>query len=56
MKQVNFKGNLMFSSSHAMDFKTTSRRDDVISLFYFLVYLSEEYKYIFLPDDAQTHE
>ena len=34
-----FRGNLVFASSNQMKFHTTSRRDDVISLFYMLVYL-----------------
>lgn len=34
-----FRGNLVFSSLHQLKFKTTSRRDDMISLFYLLVYL-----------------
>ena len=33
-----FQGNLMFSSVHQMNFKKTSRRDDLISLAYLLIY------------------
>ena len=50
MKNVNFKGNVMFGSLHAMNFNTSSRRDDLISLFYYLVYLSDEYEYCFNLD------
>ena len=32
-----FKGNLMFSSVNQMEFKTTSRRDDMISAFYMMI-------------------
>ena len=32
------KGNIVFASLHQMAFKQTSRRDDLLSLFYLLVY------------------
>ena len=35
----NFRGNLMFASSSSLDFCTTSRRDDLISLCYILIFL-----------------
>jgi len=35
-----FRGNVLFCSPNQMNFESTSRRDDVISLFYFLVYLT----------------
>ena len=34
-----FRGNLLFSSSHALEFFTPSRRDDVISVGYLLTFL-----------------
>ena len=34
-----FRGNLLFSSLNQLKFYSTSRRDDLISLFYFLAYL-----------------
>ena len=34
-----FRGNIVFSSVHQMQFNATSRRDDMISLFYLLIYL-----------------
>jgi len=34
-----FRGNLLFSSKYKMQFDRTSRRDDIISLFYLMVYL-----------------
>jgi len=34
-----FRGNFLFASQNQLDFKLTSRRDDLISLFYLLVYL-----------------
>ena len=37
-----FRGNIMFSSMNQMKFHTTSRRDDIISLFYLLTYLLKE--------------
>ena len=36
-----------------MKFKSPSRRDDLISLFYFLAYLTSE-NYIFKSDDNKT--
>lgn len=39
-----FHGNLVFASVNQMKFNKTSRRDDMISLFYFLVYLLQEGK------------
>ena len=35
----NFRGNMAFASVRQMDFLKTSRKDDLISLFYFLIYL-----------------
>lgn len=34
-----FQGNRIFASSHAMFMKTTSRKDDLISLYYLIVFL-----------------
>ena len=34
-----FRSNLLFASVNQFEFKSTSRRDDLISLCYFLVYL-----------------
>ena len=40
MKELNkFQGNLMNSSVHQMEFKSSSRRDDMIALLYLTVYL-----------------
>jgi len=33
-----FRGNLRFSSLNSLYFKTTSRRDDLISLCYMMIY------------------
>jgi len=38
-KNSVFEGNLIYSSVNAMNLQTTSRRDDLISLCYFLVYI-----------------
>ena len=40
-KDHKFEGNLMFSSPNAMNFTALSRRDDLISLCYILLYLVE---------------
>ena len=34
-----FQGNILFASLNQMEFRQTSRRDDLISLFFLLVYL-----------------
>ena len=34
-----FRGNMVFSSLNQLKFHSTSRRDDLISLFYLIVYL-----------------
>ena len=40
MSKTNvFRGNLMFASQHQLNFQTSSRRDDLISLCYLLVSL-----------------
>ena len=36
---ANFKGNMLFSSKNAFTGQTLSRRDDIISLVYLLVFL-----------------
>jgi hypothetical protein len=37
-----FKGNMLFASYNQMNFGTTSRKDDLISLYYILIYLLHE--------------
>lgn len=34
-----FRGNLMFASPNQINYRTTSRRDDIMSLFYLLLFL-----------------
>ena len=38
-KTKSFKGNLYFSSTDQLECKRTSRRDDLCSLMYLLIYL-----------------
>ena len=38
----NFRGNIIFASPHQLDFKSTSRRDDIISLCYLMVYFNSK--------------
>ena len=38
-KVDEFTGNLIFASERQMRFGATSRRDDIISLFYMLIYM-----------------
>ena len=37
--QDKFEGNLLFSSLNQMEFRKTSKRDDLIQLFYMMTYL-----------------
>ena len=37
-----FQGNLLFSSFDQMNFKKTTRKDDLIQLFYLMTYLINE--------------
>lgn len=39
-----FQGSMLFSSIHQLNFYSTSRRDDLISLFYLLVFLQHHGK------------
>ena len=38
LEALNFKGNLLFSSVDQMEFRVTSRKDDLFSLCYFIFY------------------
>ena len=42
-KVEEFRGSLAFSSANALAFGSTSRADDIVSLSYFLIYLSQGY-------------
>jgi hypothetical protein len=48
--QNQFKGNMLFSSVRQLSFMKTSRRDDLVSLCYLLVYLLNKQKF---PDKLQ---
>lgn len=37
-KKMNFRGNILFASKNAFKSKSQSRRDDIISTFYLLLY------------------
>ena len=37
-----FKGSMLFASQHVFNFYITSRRDDLISLCYILIYLIDD--------------
>ena len=50
-ENVPFKGNIIFSSKNAFSGYTLSRRDDVISLMYLLLYLVDS-KLPWLDNDA----
>lgn len=49
-----FKGNMVFCSTDQHNFKSTSRRDDLISLFYLLVFLMQKGKVPALHVDHQN--
>ena len=42
---AEFKGSLIFSSRHQMEFKSTSRRDDLISLCYTLLIMLNKFNF-----------
>jgi hypothetical protein len=44
----DFKGSLEFASKNAFDFVKTSRRDDLISLCYLLIYCLDNKSHSFL--------
>lgn len=41
-KQADFRGNILFASKNALQYKTQSRRDDCIAIFYLMVYLADK--------------
>ena len=42
IERKNFQGNMMFASIDQMEFKETSRRDDLASLAYMILYLMND--------------
>ena len=44
-----FRGSINFASKYAFDFKRNSRRDDLISLVYNLVFMLDYKKLTYLP-------
>ena len=42
IERKNFRGNMMFASIDQMEFKKTSRRDDLASLAYMILYLMND--------------
>ena len=49
-----FRGNFTFASLNQLKYKTTSRRDDLIQLFYFLVYLLHGNSLFGIETDAKS--
>ena len=49
-----FKGNIIFASLNALNFNQTSRKDDLISLLYYLLSLADE-KFIFQWDSHKSY-
>lgn len=46
IKKEQFNGNILFSSLSQMDLNRTTRRDDMIALFYMSLYLMNDYRYV----------
>lgn len=44
-----FRGNIMFASPNQLNFRTTSRRDDLISLVYLMIYMLNQGELINQP-------
>ena len=55
MREKTFQGNLVFASPHQFNLETHSRRNDMISLAYFLLYLIDG-DLCFLKKDADEDE
>ena len=51
MPYNSFKGNLLFQSKNAFEGKTLSRRDDIISLIYLLVFLINGISDLYEPNE-----
>ena len=53
-----FEGNLLFAGLNQMNFMKTSRRDDMISIFYLIIYLlnGEKYHGLQLYEDIPVNE
>ena len=51
-----FKGNFMFASLNQMLFKATSRRDDLQSLLYYIIFFLNDmnFPYLTYPDKMET--
>ena len=50
---AEFRGNIVFSSLNQLKFQETSRRDDIISLFYLLIDLLHDCKMPGIPYDSE---
>ena len=48
-----FRGNILFASLNQLNYKQTSRRDDLISLFYMMLYLLNDFE---LPQVRENTE
>jgi len=51
-----FRGNLLFSSTYQMQFNKTSRRDDMISLAYLIIYIFNNGQFPGLEDFAASEK
>ena len=40
-RKIQFRGNVVFASANSLNFHNTSRKDDLISLVYLLIYLAQ---------------
>lgn len=53
-----FEGNLLFASLNQMNFMRTSRRDDIISVFYLMMYLinGSAFPELTVEEDTKVNE
>jgi hypothetical protein len=50
-----FQGNMLFSSVRQMEFRKTSRKDDLIALFYLMIYsLNDEVLFVGKPGSKEN--
>jgi len=51
-----FRGNIFFASLNQLKFGTTSRKDDLISMFYFMIYTLNSFELPFLNSSKALKE
>ena len=51
-----FRGNMIFATQNQFEFKTTSRKDDLISMCYMLIYLLRDQKVQFIWHGSEKNK